>query len=358
MEFELDQGTLASLVSRAALGLAGRPILPVLAGVRLEAGEGYVEAAATDGDVWVRVREPAAVKEAGSALVPGKLLDSVVRSLEEGEVRVASGPGGVEIAGEPSRFVLRALWGDEFPALEAEEPAVGEMEGVDLQKAVHQVGRAAAKEEARPVLCGVLVEWGKDEATLVATDTYRLATRSVRAEGSAGEGRGVVPLRALQIVQRLATGRVRVALGERRAVFRGEGWEVGARTLGGEFPAWRTILPQQPALVVRAARKGLAEAVRRASLVVEAGRPVRLEVGPGGLTVRGEGAELGEAEERVPCQAQGEMVVGFNPGFLLDGLGALEGEEVELGLQAPLKAATVRDPEDPSFLYVVMPMRL
>src|SRR5437667_6803450 len=170
MKFSIDKERFLTSLGVAVRGASTRSAIQTLAGVMVQAGGGSVELQATDMELGVRVAMPVDAEREGSAVVPGRLLLDVVRSLPANDVtfEYRSSEGDVELVSGPSRFHLRTLPADEFPRL----PEVGDATVVKLPapafvSTINRVARAAARDETRPTITVVLLSASDSELRYV-----------------------------------------------------------------------------------------------------------------------------------------------------------------------------------------------
>jgi DNA polymerase-3 subunit beta len=235
------------------------------------------------------------------------------------------------------------------------------VEAQAFAEAVGQVGRAASRDEARPVLTGVLTEVSREGVTFVATDSYRLAVREVVATAG-GEARAIVPERALSEAGRAAAavekGDIEILLDEAQVSFRVGEFTLTSRLIEGEFPNYRQLLPEGHESRLTVSRQAITDAVRRVGLLARETSPVRMEFNALGVKLSSSSPDLGQAVEAVEAGYEGEdLTVAFNPQYLIDGLAAATGETVRIEVRDGLKPGVVRGESD-AFTYLVMPVRL
>jgi DNA polymerase-3 subunit beta len=197
---------------------------------------------------------------------------------------------------------------------------------------------------------------------MVATDSYRLAVREIRASAD-GEARALVPERALSEAGRAAAGQekgeVELVVGEAQVVFRVGTLRLTSRLIDGEFPNYRQLLPEPAENRLSAARQELLEAVRRVGLLARESSPVRFELNALGVRLTSQSPDLGDAVEAVEAKYEGEeLTAAFNPNYLGDGLSAATSDRVRIELRDGLKPALVRGEDEDAFTYLVMPVRL
>jgi DNA polymerase-3 subunit beta len=293
----------------------------------------------------------------------------------EDEARIKSGR---------SDFSLRVLAAEDFPRLPEVAGSGVRMDATALAEALRQVIPAASRDDARPILTGVLLVAEGSGLRLVATDSYRLGVRDLPGEsvlaahlsGAAAEGRHVlVPAKALGELQRLlgsssgpgstsapgTENQVELSFSDRDACFDTGRARVSTRLIEGQFPNYQQLIPSGYPNRLVVAREAFMEAVKRVRLI---GRdrdnaPIRLMMSAAGLELQTIVHDVGQATETLDAKFEGtETTIAFNPEFLIDGLGAISSEEVAVETLDTSKPAIVRSAEGGDFLYLLMPVRV
>ena len=374
MKFRVEREVLAEAVTWVARGLPARPPVPVLAGILIEAGdEGTVTLSAFDYEVSARLTVAAEVSESGTVLVLGRLLADISRNLPNKPVDVEVIGSKVQVTCGSSRFSLLQMPSDDYPTLPASPEPSGSIDGHLFTQAVSQVSVAADRGDTLPILTGVRVEIEGDKMTLLATDRYRLAMRELtwNPADSAASHVVLVPARTLADTARSlgASGSIDVALGSAAGGDGLVGFEAGSRRtttrlLDGEYPKVSSIFPSTSETEALLYTAELVEAVKRVALVAERNTPVRLRFTDGQVAIEAGTGEDAQASEAVEATLTGpDIEVAFNPGFLLDGLGAVGTEFSRLSFTQPSRPAVLSgqaeaDGEaDTSYRYVIMPVR-
>jgi DNA polymerase-3 subunit beta len=350
------------IVSRA---VSTRAALQALSGILLTADQA-VRLRATDMELGLDVGLEAEIEAAGAVVLPGRLLVEVVRSLPDGPVTLAlrEAERDVEITAGSSRFHLRTLPADDFPRFPEPEGDPIELPAEALQETINRVARAASRDEARPVLTGVLVTTEGNQLTMVATDSYRLAVKRTTLEAPVDNGlEANVPARALRELARLieaaSDGSLRVWLTRNQALFQVGAVSLSSRLIDGQFPNHRQLLPESYEHEVKLPRSELLEVTRRVSQLAQRNAALRLSFSEGELVVSAETPDLGDAREGLPAPYKGELLeIGFNPEFIRDGLESIEADEVVLKLISPLRPGLLEPAGADDFSYLVMPIRL
>jgi DNA polymerase-3 subunit beta len=374
MKFRCDRDRLLDALGTVAR-VAARGGSFAVPGLRLAVSGGALEVTGTDRDVTIEATVEVAGMRDGVVVAPSRLVLDVVRSLEPGAVVFEASGEELAILAGRSQFSLRTYAESDFPETRA---AVGELATVpaaSFAEALRQVVRAASSDDARPILTGVLIAARDDGLRLVATDSYRLAVRDVGGSTFLSPGQQVlVPARALAEVQRLLgagmpvegsrqgdhEGRLGVRLGEFDVRFELGSVRLTTRLLDQAYPDYEQLIPQGYPNRLVAGRQAMLEATRRVRVLArEATTAVRLAMRPESVTLSVVSEDTGHASEDVDAKYEGaELMLAFNPAYLIDGLEALTGDEIVLEALEVGKPAVMREVEGSEYRYLLMPVRI
>ena len=337
MKFRVEREVLGEAVSWVARALPTRPVIPVLSGLLLHADGDSLTLSCFDYEVSARVQVGADVGEPGTALVPGRLLAEITRSLPPSDVDVSVIDGMVMLSCGSAEFGLVCLPLEEYPDLPELPATMGTVDGAALATAAAQVVPSASRDDTLPMLTGVCLDFDGRSITLAATDRYRLAVRTVdwTPVDSAVHASALVPARTLADVARtMGPGRpVTIAFGsgdggssrpaDGMISFEGGGRRLTARLIGAEFIRYGSRFPKQFDATADLPAVPFTEAVRRVSLVAERASPVQLSFRGGKVVIQAQSAGRARGIESVPVRFAGpDQVISFNPHYLLDGLTA------------------------------------
>lgn len=384
MRIRLERDTLAEAVQWAARSLPTRPSVPILAGLLIRADATGVVLSSFDYETSARITVKADVTDEGEALVSGRLLADISRSLPGKPVDLTAEGNHVELVCGSARFTLQTLPVADYPMLPSLPEATGTVPSDLFAHAVAQVVVAAGRDELLPVFTGVRVEIEGETVSLLATDRYRMALREFTWNPATPQVSAValIPAKVLadtarsmasgeQIILSLASG----GSGDGIIGFEGHGpagdRQTTTRLLDGEFPKVRHIMNTQPVMTVRLNTADTIAAARRVALVAERNTSLRMLIADSVVTLEaatGDQAQASEALEAVVEQpGGGDLAVtaaGFNPTYLLDALAAFDTPYVNFAFTAPSKPclltglAEVDGDPIPDYRHVIMLMRL
>jgi DNA polymerase-3 subunit beta len=381
MELTVPKKELLKLIARMQGVAERKSTMPVLSNVLLAIdGPNMLRVAATDMYLALVGRVTADVSKGGSVAVSAKDLLERVRMMPEGSIHMASQDGATTIkaAGSARRYTLRGMPGDDFPPLPA--PSEGSPSlalAVDvLRELISKTHFSISADETRAHLNSALFEWDGDVVRMVTTDGHRLSKMEVKVSGRQASATMLIPLKAIQELRRLCddmiadakdgakeTGaaiELQITQSGSNAFFQGGGVLFAVRLVDAQFPPYAQVIPQHSDKVVRISRLPLAEALRAVSVAAsERTGGVKLGFDKGTMRITTESPETGEGFDEIPVEYAGPgMTIGFNAKYFLDILGALEEDEVELGLGGELDPAVIKPVSERRFLAVVMPMRI
>lgn len=355
MKFQIDRDVLSEAVSFVVKLMPARSVHPALSGVLIESTNDGVILSAFDYEVSSRTTITASVSEQGRVLVSARLLADIANRLPDAPVIFNHNDAHVVITCGKASFTLLGMPLEEYPSLPEVSGPQGRVLADVFADAISQVGVAASRDDVTPVITGVLFEASGTTLTLVATDRYRVAVRSIDWDADAGAGdiTALVPVRIVSEVSKTfaTAGQVQVTFsgdGDRRLIaFSADHKTVTSVLIKGEYPPIQRLFPEQPlenfAVV---STSDLIEAVRRVRLVVERDIPIRFSFTEGGVTLNGEGGHQAQAQETVDIVLTGgDNVVSLKPDLLLDGLTSLHSEFARLSFTINKQAAATGTPK-------------
>jgi len=377
VKFRVERDVLADAVAWAARSLPVRPSAPVLAGLLIEASNDGLVLSTFDYETSARATLDAEVSDEGRALVSGRLLADICRSLPAKPVEMVLDGARVSLTCGSARFSLQTMPVEDYPALPDMPTATGTVASESFAHAVAQAVTAAGRDDMLPVLTGVRIEIEGATISLLATDRFRLALRELDWSPRTPDESlaALVPARVLADTAKSLTagGEVTIALsasGTGEGIIGFEGQAPGGqrrtttRLLDGEFPKVRSLFPSEHLTTALVDKAALIESVRRVSLVAERNTAVQLAFADGVLTLDAGSGDEAQASESIEAEINGEgLTTGFNPQFLLDGLSAIDEPVVELAFTQASKPVVIRGRGDDaagneSFRYLLMPRRL
>ncbi len=342
-----------------------RQTMPILSNILLSARDNRLRATGTDLEVELVAAAEVTVQQPGDITVPGRKLLDIVRNLpEKSQVTLTREGERIVLRGGRSRFTLSSLPAAEFPVIdEIHATQTVTIRAQDCRRLIDKTHFAMAQQDVRYYLNGTLLESNGQVLRAVATDGHRLSWCEVALGGPAREMQQIIlPRKGVLELQRLldGEGEIEIAIGTNHVRVQIGEVRFTSKLIDGKFPEYGRVIPADPPRIMSASREALRAALQRTAILSnEKYRGVRLTFASGLLTVQAHNPEQEEAEDQLEVSFTGdEIEIGFNVSYLLDALGAVETETVEVGLTDANSSCLIRAPGNVNTKYVVMPMRL
>lgn len=367
MKLTLLQQDLLPALSSASRSCGVRSTLPVLANILLSTQDNKLKLSATNLEVGVVKLVSAKVSTEGEITVPSRTFLEIISSLE-GEITLESDENTMKISANKFSASLSGISASEFPAIPlSSEPALL-IDSEVLLKSLPKISFAAATDEGRPILTGILTEIKKDSLELVATDGFRLAHQKVNIEGvDSASFRSLIPKRTFEELVRLISeeeGLEKVGIStsenQNQIIFTLNKTQLSSRLIEGQFPAWEKIIPQASENRTVVDRAEFLKALKLASVFAkDSSNIVKLSSKENSLTLSSEAKELGDQQMQIEAQTEGaEITIAFNNKFLVDALSAASSTQVIIEFSGNLSAALIKPMGEEGLEYIVMPVRL
>lgn len=340
MKFQADREVLIDAISFVVRLLSPRPQLPQLSGVLIKATGSEVTFSVFDYEVAAKVTISAAVETEGKVLVQARLLSEIVSKLPADSVALDLQENRMLVTSGSSKFSLSAMSLAEYPNTPEAPSGSGKISASAFAESVGQVSVAASREEVTPVLTAVMITVGTKEISMVATDRFRVAVKSVPWQGSAGDKEILIPARVANEIAKTFSHENEIeigfAAGDKEMVgFASANKSVTTSTIKGKYPAVLGLFPAETPNFAVVNTQDLLNATKRVSLVVDRDKPVRFKFTASELTLESIGSDVADASEQVSCSLTGdEITVSLKPQFLIDALSAINTDMVQLGFTA------------------------
>ncbi|NIL93988.1 MAG: DNA polymerase III subunit beta [Woeseiaceae bacterium] len=350
---------------QAVIGVVERrQTMPILSNVLLVVKGNELAVTATDLEVELVAQTEVNVEADGEITVSGRKLLDICRALPEGsELDVSLSGEKVSLRSGRSKFSLATLPAAEFPSVE--DIKAGQTIRVDqdvLGRLIEKTHFSMAQQDVRYYLNGMLLETGGKHLRAVATDGHRLALCEADVGGSLDEQQVIVPRKGVLELQRLlgSDGSVDLELGPNHVRIQLQGIRFTSKLIDGRFPEYERVIPQDSSNELTADREALRGALQRTAILSnEKYRGIRLIIRDSGVVMQAHNPEQEEAEEELEVEYSGEDIeIGFNVNYLLDALGAVDGDEVKMSVLDGNSSCLIRQPGSDDSKFVVMPMRL
>lgn len=364
MKLRVNRQELAEAMGVIGMVASARTPKEILKCVLVRAQSDHLALEATDLEVSLRcVISQVEVEQEGELLVGAEKLGQIARESSDEMLSLEADPSAFHIRGADSHFQVYVQDPKEFPARSGTADDSDFEIATDVLRLISErTVFAAARENTRYAINGVLWEPSPKGLTLVATDGRRLSQARGAIEGDRPrEHSAIVPAKVMNLFQRIFTDddeKVGVRITENQITLRTDRAMISAALVEGHFPKYQEVIPDDNDKTARFKVADLLSAVRRAALLTnEESRGVRFTFGAGELALSSRAPQQGEARITMPVEYDAEPIeIGFNPNFLIDVLRVVHMDEVTLEMKEPTRPGVVRS--EGQFLYVLMPVNL
>jgi DNA polymerase III subunit beta len=364
MKFSVLQQDLLPVLQAVSRSVGVRLTLPVLSNLLLSVSEGKLKVAATNLEIGVIKFLSVEVEEDGEITVPAKTLLEIIAALPTQKMDLEAKGESVVVTAGKFKASINGISAAEFPSIPLSD-GEGALFEKEILKSCGQILFAAAMDEGRPVLTGILTEVKKDLLELVATDGFRLAHRQVKLPASS-EFKSLIPRKTFEEVLRVLgeeeveTVGISTSKDQNQVVFTIGSTTISSRLIEGQFPNWEKIIPSS--FIARAVveKEGLLKAVKLAAIFAKSeSNVVTMKVGEDKLILTSEAKELGNQQNEVESQIEGESLqIAFNAKFLQDALSATGSTQLMIEFSGPLSPALIKPMGIEGLEYIIMPVRL
>ena len=367
MKATIERATLLKSLGHVQSVVERRNTIPILSNVLIEArDDNSIRLMATDLDLQVDESVPANVEQAGATTVPAHTLFDIVRKLPEGsQVELNVAEGKMHLSAGRSRFHLSTLPRDDFPVIsEGELPTRFELPAATLRQLIDKTRFAISSEETRYYLMGIFLHLADDQLKAAATDGHRLARVVIpKPDGADGMPDVIIPRKCVAELRKLleeVEGTVEISLSPTKIRFGLGSAVLTSKLIDGTFPDYNRVIPTANDKLLKLDPKTFASGVDRVSTIAsEKTRAVKMSVDRDKVTLSVTSPESGTATEELPADyGSDNLEIGFNARYLLDILGEIDGDTVEVHLADAAAPTLLRENDKSNALYVLMPMRV
>jgi DNA polymerase III subunit beta len=381
MKFLCQQAELSSSLSLVSRAVSGKPSLPILTNIKLVATAGRVQLTGFDLSLGIQTSFGAEVSEAGEIALPAKLLNDIVSRLPSGDITIEqndsqNGDGiVVTVKSQTGTYQVRGMDATEFPELP--EPEDGEIQQLPIAALIDGLRGAliaCSQDETKPILTGVNFKLEAEKLEFAATDGHRLGVVETFLEAEQGVESALeltVPARALRELEKMLGGKqsiekISFSLGEGQAVF---AWETAhgqqqliTRTIEGNYPDYRALIPSSFGKQVTIDRKQLVSALERIAVLADQhNNLVKFTISNEhqSLNLSVEAQDIGSGRESLTAQVSGDDIeIAFNVRYLLDGLKNINAQDVAINLNGVLEQVVFSPVGGAKTIYLVMPVQI
>lgn len=369
MKLTILQQDLYPAIQTVSRSVGIRNTLPVLSNILLEAEATSLKLSATNLEIGIINTTPANISEEGRLTVPARTFLEIISSLSNSQITLETKGDKLLISTDSFNGSINGISADEFPSIPLSSENTIEIEATVLQKSLPEITFAAATDDGRPVLTGILTEIKKDILELVATDGFRLAHKNTKLSNDKYSFKSLIPRRTFEEVVRVIgeeSGqenkivKISTAKDQNQMIFEIGNTQISSRLIEGNYPSWEKIIPEKFENTTILDRSQLIKALKLASVFTRGGANIiKIETDSTKLKITSEAQELGSQQTEVEAEIEGSSItIAFNSRFIVDALNAMSVEKVKIRFAGNLSAALITPIGEAGLEYVVMPIRI
>jgi DNA polymerase-3 subunit beta len=362
MKLQVTQENLSKALGSVARVANSRGTLPILSNVLLKTVDGRLSIAATNLDIAITHYIGSKVSTEGAITVPARLMQDFVGSLPSGVIELKLDEYKLHINAEKYNSVINGVSAEDYPVMPAISDGISwSISSKLLKQSLQQVIVAASSDEARPVLTGVYWHTFEDKLYMVATDSYRLAEKSLISMKQPVDL--LIPASALQDLLRILGDHdedVVVTHDDQQVLFKVGDVELVTRLIEGKYPDYRKLIPRSFASDATLKKAELTNITKVSSLFAResAGSvTINLDGESQQVSIRSIASQIGENNASASATISNEGSITLNSRYILDALHALSGEDVRLAFNGKLEPCVLEDPKARDYLHVIMPLK-
>ncbi|HSW85258.1 MAG TPA: DNA polymerase III subunit beta [Candidatus Saccharimonadales bacterium] len=362
MKLQVTQENLNRALSSVARVANSRGTLPILANVLIKTNNNRLSLSATNLDIAITHYIGAKVRDEGSITVPARLMQDFVSSLPDGVIELDLQTTKLHVNTDQYKSVVNGIIADDFPVMpEISDGQTWTLKSNLFKKALQQVVFAAANDETRPVLTGILLHTIGNKLYLAATDSYRLAERQLGTNKESTKL--LIPASAMQDLLRVLSDdeeTIHITHNSQQVQFKVADIELVTRLVDGKYPDYRRLIPENFSTKANLKRADLVNVTKVSSLFArESAGSVTIGVDEveQKLSIRSVASQLGENTATADAKITGTGSITVNSRYLLDALNVMSGEAVEFSFNGKLEPTMLSDPKSPDYRHIIMPLK-
>jgi DNA polymerase-3 subunit beta len=362
MKLQVTQENLAKALNTVARVASGRSTLPILSNVLLKTVGTRLSIAATNLDIAITCLVGSKISQEGSITVPARLMQDFVSSLPNSVIDLDLQDNKLHITTDKYQSVINGVAAEEFPVMPAIKSGTKwKIPAKVLKEGLQQVVVASSNDEARPVLTGVYFHTNGGNLQIVATDSYRLAEKTLIK--TTDDIKLLVPGSAMNDLLRILSdseAEVQVTHDDQQVLFKVGDTELVTRLIEGNYPDYKKLIPSKFATAATLKRADFLNIAKVSSLFArESAGSIKIEVSEASdqVSIRSVASQLGENTASADCKASGNGDITLNSRYLIDALNVINADEITFGFNGKLEPSVVKAAKDDGYLHIVMPLK-
>lgn len=363
MKLVCSKSNLLNGVQIVSKAVSNKTTMSILECIMVDATKGIITLTANDMDLGIETIIEGQIVEKGSIALDAKIFLEIVRKLPDSDITIETDYSyKTTITCEKAKFNIIGKSGEDFsylPVVEKQDSII--LSQFTLKEVVRQTIFSISDNDNNKLMTGELFEINGDELKVVSLDGHRISIRKIQLKESYEPKKVVVPGKTLNEVSKILPGGaendVTISFTPKHIVFEFENTTVVSRLIEGEYFKIDQMLSSDYETKVKINKKEFLSCIDRATLLVKEGdkKPIIINITDGSMELK-INSILGSMNEEIDIEKQGkDLMIGFNPKFLIDALRVIDEEEVELYMVNPKAPCSIKNPEE-SYIYLILPV--
>lgn len=344
-------------------------ILPILNNILLETQHGRLKISSTNLEIGINCWISSKVEKEGKITIPAKQFNIFINNLPNKKIELETKENSILIKCENYKTIFKGLSADEFPIIPKIENEIFSSISSDIfKKNLLQVVNIAALSESRPEISGILFKFSKKNLKLVATDSFRLVEKNIYNLNCQEEKTIIVPQKTVQELIRILSekdGEMKLILNQNQILFDFDDIQLISRLIDGQYPNYEQFMPKDVKIQIILDREEFLNIIRTASIFSGRTGIIKVTINPQKslLEIFSQDPNLGENKSQISAEIsmaenkKDKIDIDFNYKYLFDGLSNLESKKIIFGINDPSSPAIIKETDDTSYLYLVMPIK-
>lgn len=364
MHIIIKQPDLKRLLATAIKAVPSRPTHPILGNLLLIAKEDKLTVIGFDLTLGIKTTADCQVEKEGIVTVPAKIFSDIINKSPDGEVELEwDKDTEIVTINAHGRYEIRGISADEYPELPTFTPELSDSLPVELfSKAIKATANIASNDETKPILTGVQLKVDNESLTLSATNGHILGIMRLDKPESDSDYEVVIPSRVLKDVNAIVTDKdesITLSFESSLVSFKHQNTELISRLLNGTYPNCKQLIPASFSSEAIIDRQALIQTVERVTVFAdEKNNMVKFNFTDSEVKVASEASQLGNAQSTIPCEYEGDFLIGFNSKYLLEGLKNITSKEVKIAMNNPEQPVIITPLSGDNYTFLIMPVRI
>ena len=368
MKFSIDKNTIIDGLNNVIKAISSKNIIPVLNGIKFDLTKEGLNLLASDGELTIKVlidkKEIKKIENVGSIVIQSKFLLDILRKMPSDVINFEVMEGlKVKIYSDNNQFNLNCLDSNDFPIIKLEESKEPiSLDAEELKSIINQTSFAISNQELRPLLTGINIKINGDLLECVATDSYRLAKKTIKLNNPINNNINVIiPGRSIIELEKMLTDdNIDVHIFNNKILFKYKNILFQSNLLNGTYPNTNNLIPNDFEYIIKVSNIGFTSSIDRTALLTQGKDKniIKMLVDNKKLTLTSS-SELGKSEDKVDieCNNKEKLEISFSSKYMLEALKTIKEEDLLILMNGDTKPIVIKSVSDESLIQLILPIK-